>query len=493
MPRILVIDPDRTVLHSLRQAFSKTAIQVVTARTAHRALAVLRQRLPDLLVAETELLDEGVWSSIGDVIAGAAFPPIVATVAAGSSRAMIEAAKRGAVDVLPKPLDYSRLLEVVERTLESVARTASGPPALPAGLSFIAGCPAMHDVVRQVGRAASRDVAVLFGGETGTGKTHLARVLRRHDVRGGRYKELELAGKSAERIERELFGYERGAFAQADARRLGWLERCHGGVLFFDEIDTLPLRVQSRLLSALEEQCLRRLGGDESLPLKVRILAATRVSTDRLLAEGRVRADLYHHLRDFLIALPPLRERLDDLPQLVAWFLTRSPADAHAARVTGVTEEVLDLLRRHTWPGNLWELHSVLLQAACRCPGRVLVPDDLPEPLRPARRVSARGADLPRQGMEALDAYLSEALKTDARQLYPECVALFDRFICGRVMEHTGGNQSRAARILGMTRRSLRMKIRRFDPPHKSGWAGHIKPPAEHQRRPRKAGGPAET
>jgi DNA-binding NtrC family response regulator len=322
----------------------------------------------------------------------------------------------------------------------------------------------MREVVRRVSRAASRDVAVLFTGETGTGKTHLARVVHHHGLRGGGpFVEFELVGKSADRLQRELFGYERHAFVPAHARRLGWLERCYGGAMLLDDVDTLPLQVQSRLLPVVEEQKLKRLGGEADVPLNVRLFAATRGDLQKLMAEGLFRRDLYHSLHDFSISLPPLRERLDDLPQLAHWFLARFVEQSGTRPATEITCDAVDLLRTHRWPGNLWELQSVLRQAAWRCRSSVISPDDLPEPFRPARPPSASGVDLPPQGMEMLEGYLCKALKADARQIYPESVARFDRYLCQRVLAHTGGNQSRAARILGITRRNLRTKIRRFE------------------------------
>ncbi len=462
MPRVLVIDEDRAVSLSVRQALARTGVQVNTARALNRAVAVIRQGRPDLLVVDFALLAP-LRSSLAR--SATTSPPVLVTSASPSPRALIEAMKLPAVDLLPKPLDHFRLREIVLQMVAALERGRTPAAELAPGVSFIAECPAMHDVVRQVGRAASRDVRVLLTGEAGTGKTHLARVIHHRAARAaGQFVELDLAGKPADRLEGELFGYERGRGA-AYGRRLGWLERCQGGALVVDEIDALPLQVQSRLLTVFESQYLRRVGGEEEIPVSVRLFAATRRDLERLIAEGRFRADLYHQLRDVAIALPPLRDRLDDLPQLAQWFLRQIADRPGSQAITAITGDALELLRAHRWPGNLWELESVLRQAAWRCQGGTILPDHLPEPLRPARPASATGVELPTAGMEALEAYLAEALETDGRRLYPESVALFDRYICRRVLAHSRGNQSRAARLLGITRRSLRTKIRRFDAP----------------------------
>ena len=469
MPRVLVVDQDRTVLHSVRQVLAGAGTQVSTAGSVRRAQALLREKSPDLVIADAQLADNGLWAAVFQP-AGAVRPRVIATAVGGTPRLMLEAAKCGAIEVLTKPLDYPRLRELALRVLAAARFAAADTVKFGEGFAFVASSAAMHDVVRAVGRAASCDLAVLLTGEPGTGKTHLARVIQRHGTRADAlFAEVELAGKPPDRLLSELFGHERDTFADAPGRRLGWLERCDGGTLLFEKVDTLPVEVQSRLISVLEGHHLRRVGSDEMLAVDLRILATSRGDFERLVSEGRFRADLYHSLHEFSIALPPLRERLDDLPQLAAWLLTRAEAPSGQPRATAITADAIAALRNHRWPGNLWELESVLHAASWRCQGGVIVPDDLPDSLRPPRPASAPGVKLPDSGMDTLEAYLREALTTDARQVYPEAVALFDRYICGRVLGHTGGNQSRAARILGMTRRSLRTKIRRFDLAHAAG------------------------
>ncbi|HET6879922.1 MAG TPA: sigma 54-interacting transcriptional regulator [Pirellulales bacterium] len=468
MPRVLVVDRNRTVLYSVRQALVHLDAHVSTAGSLRRAITLAREAPPDLIVADVQLAEDGLWDMLA-AKGALGRSRIIATVSDATPRAMLSAARRGAVEVLVKPLDYQRLRELVSRLLQPPAEGLGNVGQLPAGLSLVAESAAMHEVLRDVGRAASGSFTVLFTGEPGVGKTHLARVVQRHGLRAGAaYAEIELAGKTTDRVLYELFGHERGAFSKAQERRLGRIERCQGGTVLLEQVDHLPRQAQSRLLSLFEEGLLRRLGSDVAYTADVQILATADRDFERRVAAGVFRADLYHGLREFTIALPPLRERLDELPQLAAWFLFQG-ATRPGSRATSISTEALSALRRYAWPGNLWELESVLRAASWRCQAGAITVDDLPEGLRPARTASVSGVELQPPGMEALEAFLHQALTTNAQDVYPAAVAHFDRYICGRVLRHTQGNQSRAARILGMTRRSLRTKVRRFDLAHTVG------------------------
>jgi DNA-binding NtrC family response regulator len=255
-------------------------------------------------------------------------------------------------------------------------------------------------------------------------------------------------------LESELFGHERGAFTGADRRRIGKFEQCSGGTLFLDEIGDMPLLTQSKMLRVLQEQAFERVGGNETIRTDVRVIAATNRDLPALVARGRFRADLFYRLGVFTVALPPLRERGEDLPLLVRHYLRRFSREL-GREVGGASPEALEVLQAYPWPGNVRELQSVLKQALLHARGAVLLPAFLPESLRlpgPADTAPAEAF--------ALERFVQERLKAGSHQIYPETIQAVERVLLPLVLAHTHGNQLQAAELLGITRKTLRARLR---------------------------------
>jgi two-component system nitrogen regulation response regulator GlnG len=315
----------------------------------------------------------------------------------------------------------------------------------------------MRDVYKAIGRVAAQNVPVLITGESGTGKELVARAIYQHSPRArAPFLALNCAAIPENLLESELFGHEKGAFTGADRRRIGKFEQCSGGTLFLDEIGDMPLAVQAKILRVIQEQTFERVGGNETVRTDVRLIAATHRDLKAWSAEGKFRPDLYYRLSVFTIHLPPLRERGDDLEMLVAHFLRRFNREL-GREISEVPPAVFEQLRQHPWPGNIRELQSVLKQSLLHASGSVLLRSFLPESLTSAgvQPVAGVGSENPQ-----LEQFIRQRLHSDAADLYAEAHGEVDRLLLPLVLQYTGGNQHRAAKLLGIARQTLRQKLR---------------------------------
>jgi two-component system nitrogen regulation response regulator GlnG len=255
-------------------------------------------------------------------------------------------------------------------------------------------------------------------------------------------------------LESELFGHEKGSFTGADHRRIGKFERCNNGTILLDEIGDMPLALQAKMLRLLQEQSFERVGGNETVRTDVRLIAATHRDLKSLSAEGKFRSDLYYRLSVFTIHLPPVRERGEDLPMLVRHYLRRFSREL-GREVNEIAPEAMERLRNHSWPGNIREVQSVVKQALLRAHGSVLLPSFLPE----FSASSAEGA-APTSGNIELETFIRQRLQPDSRNLYADAHGQLDKFLLAAVLDYTGGSQHQAARLLGIARQTLRLKLR---------------------------------
>ncbi len=413
---------------------------------------LLDVRLPDLSGLEIYQRIRGLDARV----------PVIFITATAAADTAIEAMQQGAYDYLFKPLDPRQLRHVVGQALE-LARLMREPAvvaeALPAddrAEAIVGRCPAMREVYKAIGRAAGQNVTVLIMGESGTGKELVARALYQHSARArAPFHAINCAAIPDALLESELFGHEKGAFTGADRRRIGKFEQCSGGTLFLDEVGDMPLVMQAKLLRVLQDQKFERVGGSETVQTDVRLIAATHRDLKAWAAEGRFRADLYYRLSVFTISLPPLRERGDDLAMLVQQFVRRFNREL-GREVAEVAPEALARLRAYPWPGNVRELQSVLKQALLQATGTVLVPAFLPDTL------GADGPAAPAARGEGVrfETFIRQRLEAGGGDVYAEAHRELDRILLPLALEFTGGNQRSAARVLGIARQTLRLRLR---------------------------------
>jgi DNA-binding NtrC family response regulator len=313
----------------------------------------------------------------------------------------------------------------------------------------------MQAVYKAIGRAAAHDVTVLIRGESGTGKELVARAVYQHSKRADKpFLAINCAAIPEALLESELFGHEKGAFTGADRQRVGKFEQCHGGTLFLDEIGDMPPALQAKILRVLQERQFQRVGGHQTIQADVRLIAATHRGLEAEVAAGRFREDLFYRLNVFPIELPPLRERREDLPLLVEHFLRRSGREL-GREVRRVDPAAWDGINRYPWPGNVRELRNAIESALLRATGPVLMAADLPRAVRYGGLEAGAGSAADDWGQ-----FLDGELKAGVPGVYGRALERMERLVLGRVLRHTGGHQTRAAEILGITRGSLRHKLR---------------------------------
>jgi two-component system nitrogen regulation response regulator GlnG len=461
----------------VRLAFPAPAHRVQVAGTIDAGLEHVRTGLPDVIVLDLGLRDQSGLEGYQQIRRIDEHVPVIVVAGARRADAAIEPIKQGAYDCLFKPLDLAQLRRVVAEALHVARRmrqlAVAGETGTDSGTEsgMVGVCPAMSEVYKAIGRVAAQDVPVLITGESGTGKELAARAIYQHGPRAhAPFVALNCAAIPETLLESELFGHEKGTFTGATQRRIGKFEQCHGGTLFLDEIGDMPLALQAKILRLLQDQTFERVGGNETIHTDVRLIAATHRDLKSWSADGRFRPDLYYRLGVFTIHLPPLRERAEDLSLLVRHYLRRFNSELGRG-VREVAAEALERLRGYSWPGNVRELQSVLKQALLRAHGPVLLPDFLPElrdegrGMRDERRErtpslnSSSLIPLPSSLTFDPEAFIRQRLGADTRDLYADSHRELDRLLLSRVLDYTGGNQLRAALLLGIARRTLRQKL----------------------------------
>jgi DNA-binding NtrC family response regulator len=463
MARLLLVDDNpNLILKQVQRVFDAADHEVAAALTGEDGVRQVADRAPDVILLDLRLPDLSGLEVYGRLRQVDARIPVIFITATNDADSAIEAMKQGAFDYLFKPLDTQQLRRVVGQALElsrlarEPALVGEAPPDEARGDAIIGRCPAMLELYKAIGRVAGQDVPVLIMGESGTGKELVARAIYQHSARAqAPFLAINCAAIPDALLESELFGHEKGSFTGAERRRIGKFEQCHGGTLFLDEVGDMSLATQAKVLRLLQEQAFERVGGNETVRTDVRLIAATHRDLEAWSSQGKYRPDLYYRLGVFTVHLPPLRERGDDLPMLVQHYVRRfGPQLGKEARE--VSPEAMERLRGYPWPGNIRELQSVLKQALLRSTGPVLVPAFLPE-LGHRKSVEPATASGPGSRLEAL---LEQRLRDGSQDLYEEARRELDHFLLPMVLRSTEGNQVQAARILGIARRTLRLRLR---------------------------------
>ncbi|MBI5327242.1 MAG: nitrogen regulation protein NR(I) [Deltaproteobacteria bacterium] len=460
--KVLIADDDESILWILQRMFKDKKIETVEARDGKSALEMLKHEDISIAIMDIRMPEKDGLDVLREIKEAGCHIPIIIMTAQGTMKNAVEAMKRGAFDYITKPFDIGELEILIDKALEhkklrqEVADLKDRlKERVAKEITFIGKSRAVQNVFKTIGMVAQKDVSVIIQGESGTGKEIVAKLIHINSARNqGPFIAVNSAAIPKELMESELFGYEKGAFTGAVETRLGKFELANNGTLFLDEIGDMPLDLQSKLLRAIQGQEFYRVGGKQPIKVDVRIVAATHQDMEKAIEEKRFREDLLYRLNVVTIKLPPLRNRKEDISLLADYFLHRFQEDMGIEPRT-LSSNALTALKAYSWPGNVRELENILRRAVILSQNPMLSPDDLSLPQK-------------KQNKESLEDIISNRLEgfindIDARgkhDLYDTIVPFMERPLIRLVLKKTGGNQVKAAELLGINRNTLRKKIK---------------------------------
>ena len=435
MPRknILVVDDEKAQREILEMILSEEGYDVTTAASGEAALKFAKERRFDLALTDLKMTGMDGIELLQHLLAYDSSIIVILLTAHGSIESAKEALRRGAFDYLEKPYDKTALLETINRALDRLDAI---------DIEIISASPKMEAVKKMILKVAHSNSTVLVRGESGTGKELIARAVHNQSPRSGEmFQAVNCAAINENLLESELFGHEKGSFTGAHAEKKGLFEIADRGTLFLDEIAELDVGIQAKLLRALQERKIRRVGGTHEISVDVRVIAATNRDLRAMVADGRFRDDLYYRINVLSIDVPPLRERHEDIPVLIDYFLKKHTKNT-SRLVRGLTPETKKLMLDYSWPGNVRQLESAIERAILLSEGDLIAPEDLPSEVRQEVGPASEGAfKLPAEGINFEDV---------------------ERNLITQAMEQTDYNITKAAKLLGLTFRTLQYRLEKF-------------------------------
>lgn len=468
--RILVADDEESIRWVLSKALKKQGYTVDLAEDGSQARALAGKNHYDLAVLDIKMPGIQGLDLLKDFRTNYPDMLVIIMTAEATMEHAVSAMKHGAYDYLTKPFDLTALDGIIlkaEKAAEITEQIDQLKEVLQDQYSFgrtiIGNSQPMQEVYKILGRVAGSDVTILVAGESGTGKELIARAIHINSPRLGKpFIALNCAAIPHDLLESELFGHERGAFTGATERKSGKFEQADQGTLFLDEIGDMPLELQAKLLRVLQEKEITRTGGNRTIQVDVRIVAATNHNLVELVKQKQFREDLYYRLNVVPINLPALRDRSDDIPMLTDFFLQRARQDLGIDNME-CSPEALELLKTHEWPGNVRELENVIKRAALLSPNHILTPSDFPGLCGGVETVSSQDESLEALVVRKLQNSLAQMNLQEMNNLYEMVLHQVERPLINIVLAKTRGNQVRTAEILGINRNTLRKKIRTLE------------------------------
>jgi len=466
MDKILVVDDEADIRRAFHRTLASDALQVVDAANGEEAIRMIAKERPNLVIMDIRM---GATSGLDTLRKLRELDPkllVIMMTGVGTTQTAIEAMKLGAYDYVLKPLEVPKLKALIDsalKTARDMREVVSYQPLLASedyAEGIVGKSEPMQQVFKMIGQISQSDATVLITGESGTGKELAARAIYHHSRRAEKpFLAINCAAIPENLLESELFGHEKGAFTGAADRRIGKFEQCDQGTIFLDEIGDMPLSTQTKILRVLQNGEFQRVGGNQTYQVDVRVITATNKDPEQLVAAKKFREDLYYRLNVVRIHLPPLRDRRDDIRLLVDYFLQRLvKSGTLPGKVTKISSDALKILDRSSWPGNVRELENVIERSAVVARGDSILPKDLPPEVREPRAVAIPPQDL----AAAIDAAVRPLYALAKKDPKLKIMALVERELIARALVETGGNQVQAAKLLGITRATLRKRIEKF-------------------------------
>lgn len=475
MEKIVVIDDDEGLLHFLSRFFFRKGFAVTACENAKAALDVISQETFDLVMLDYKMPEINGLDALVEIKKIDNKTPVILMTAYGTMDLAIEAMKRGAYDYLVKPFDQNDLTRVVGEALavnRQMKDVVSFPSSAPDHSPFASPQPSsqiignsrkMQEIYKLIGQVAEKNVAVFITGESGTGKELAARAIYHHSRRKDKpFIAINCAAIPETLFESELFGHERGAFTGAERTVIGKIERCDQGTLFLDEITELSLPLQAKILRAIQEKEIERVGGSRVIPVDVRILAATNKDIEKEVEESRFREDLYWRLKVISLHIPPLRERAEDLPALVEYFLERFCRE-YGREQCFLKEGTIHKLTAYSWPGNVRELENWVRRAVLLSAGTAIDEKGLPIPVTEDENLQILGRDhLLERLRNQLELIIPDMLRLSVSDVHTDIIEMVENVLLDAALRKCGDNQVQAARLLGVSRNTLRHRLKKL-------------------------------
>lgn len=461
MKRILIVDDEENVRYSFKKFFKASGYEISEAVNGLDAVSAINRHQPDLVLMDIEMPGLNGIEAIQRIKQTHPDLPVVIITAFGTTERVIAAMKYGAFEYLEKPFDVERLKAVVAEALEMkrLSREDKRLEIHPAEMNeeqIIGNSSAIKEVFKMIGRVAASDVSVLLSGESGTGKELIARAIHRFSDRSKTpFVAINCAALPDTLLESELFGYEKGSFTNATQSKEGKFEVAHNGTLFLDEVADMSLPLQAKLLRVIQDGTFERLGSNKTIKVNVRFISATNKNLENAITDKSFREDLYYRLKVVTITLPPLRVRLEDIPLLTNYFLSRQCMLMKKPLVT-VPPETLEALMKHHWPGNVRELENLLKRALLLSKGNVISPDLVKS------EIVETAAVAPTEPKAFVQAFLPAELGNYEGELYHHVIDQVEKELITVALTFTRGNQLKTSRLLGISRAMLNDRMAKF-------------------------------